>query len=67
MPETTVEVAAKLPGESLAVAIMNYMTTFRASMSQANRDRMDALLAAAGEGWHNWCVEHLAWPGKKIE
>ena len=33
----------KLPGESIGVALINFFNTHRETMSQENRDRLDAL------------------------
>jgi len=39
------------PGENLAVAILEYASKCRETMSQANRDRLDALNIQAIEDW----------------
>ena len=44
MPEDMrITLSAGFPGEALVVAILNYATEVRKTMSQANIDRLDAV------------------------
>lgn len=56
MPETIVKdirinVTGTIPGEQIVVAVLNYAATNRATMSQENRDKWDALGIAVFEEW----------------
>lgn len=51
MPD--VKIAATFPGELLAVAILEYARACRETMSQENRDRLDAVNIRAIERWAN--------------
>ena len=59
------EIAGKLPGEEIVVEIIRFMATERATMSQENRDKWDALNYAMLKGWHNWWIS-MGWPGEKV-
>ena len=49
MPD--VKLSATFPGELLAVAILEYARACRETMSQENRDKLDALNIRAVESW----------------
>ena len=53
MPEFKVDIQAggAFPGEAMIVAIFNYATKVRETMSQENRDRYDAINVAVLEDW----------------
>jgi hypothetical protein len=46
-----VKISATFPGESLAVAILEYAKTCRETMSQENRDKLDGLMVRSMERW----------------
>lgn len=66
MPEFKLELGSSLPGEALLVAILNYAAKYRETMSQVNRDNFDKLQISQLQGWHNFWVEKLGWPGEKV-
>lgn len=50
MPEVpSLNIGATLPGEALVVAIIEAVTENRRTMSQANRDRFDAMVIKSME------------------
>jgi hypothetical protein len=49
MPELKVGIG--FPGEAVIVAILNYATVCRETMSAANRDRLDTANIQAIEDW----------------
>jgi len=53
MPD--LKIAATFPGELLAVAILEYARACRETMSQENRDKLDALNIRAMEAWMKFC------------
>jgi len=61
------KVSGQLPGEALVVAMLNYATTARETMSQANRDNWDNIGYIMLKNWHNYWVGNLNWPGEKIK
>ncbi len=50
---STIEPIVSAAGE-VVVAILKYMESYRASMSEANRDRYDTLLLNSIERWDRW-------------
>jgi len=48
------KIGISFPGESIVVAILNYATVCRETMSQANRDRLDAVNIQAIEDWQGF-------------
>lgn len=59
-------VSGKLPGEELLVAIFNFISKNRETMSQENRDRWDALQYSQAKAWNNVWVRNFGWPGDVI-
>lgn len=55
MPD--IKLSATFPGELLAVAIIEYARSCRDTMSQENRDRLDAVNIRAIERWANFWEE----------
>lgn len=70
MPETpqpiALDLSATFPGESVAVALLNYATKYREGMSQENKDLWDHWLYVQAKGWNNWWVGTVKWPGEII-
>lgn len=54
MATPELKVGVSFPGEGIAVAILNYASVCRETMSQENRDKLDALNIRAIEDWQNF-------------
>jgi len=55
--EVKLDLNAKLPGTEVLVAIFEYATVVRATMSQENRDRQDALNMAVLEDFRKFWLK----------
>jgi hypothetical protein len=57
-PKTiSVEFKGTLPGEAVIVALLNYYTTVRETMSQENRDEWDKRILKIYDDWRQFWVD----------
>jgi hypothetical protein len=52
MPD--VKLSATFPGEGVAIALLEYATKCRETMSQENRDRFDGVMIRSMERWNSF-------------
>ncbi len=49
--------AGSIPGEQIVVALLNYATAYRQTMSQEHRDAFDQLLLDAIRRWNQFWID----------